>query len=353
MTNDALESRLRAYGEILDRAAAQHDEDTVPVVSDARRRANRRTLVALATAAAVTVGALGVVGVVGSGGDGTQVRSSSGRVPLQRGADGSFPLLLIDGWEVTRADEQNRPLSSADPDGPRYRSAEATFTRGRSQVTLHQYAGDTSMRDGYLDDRADSGKQRQRTVLGYPASVTDYRGNNQMSAIWFVDEVVYELMLEIGSGDDFFDALDALRVVDPDTWEAALPESSVAPRERAAEVDRMLAGIPQPPGFDPAPLRQGTVAVGRYQLGVQVAGPVTCAWVSQWSATRHAGDRAAEQQAADAMRTAPEWPLLKEMKTEGDWPEGVWQLARSIAAGDSKVYQYSVEEYAAMAADCR
>jgi hypothetical protein len=72
-----------------------------------------------------------------------------------------------------------------------------------------------------------------------------------------------------------------LRVVRDDDWEPALPNSSIAPRERPAEVDRMLADIPQPPGFDAAPLRRSDAAVDRYQLGAKVAGSVACGWIDR------------------------------------------------------------------------
>jgi hypothetical protein len=335
-----LESRLRSYGQVLDQAAEDHE----PAAASTPGPGRRRVLVAVGTAAAVTVAALGVITVVGGDNSGYRVQAyGAGGADLTRGRDGSFPYLLIDGWQVTRADDQDRPLDSRDPDGARYHSAEATFTRRDSQVTLHLYGGDTSVRDGYVEDRADAGTQRQTTVLGYPATITLYRGGIQTSAIWFADQVTYELVLETGDRDDYFDALDALRVVDEVTWEAAMPDRAITPRQRGAVVDRMLVDIPLPPGFDVAPLRQGEAAIDRTQLGVKVAGSVACAWIDRWLQARKDGNEAAGRDATRALGTSRNWQVFKDMqavpKSTEDWndrsdyPLGIWQYADAMASG--------------------
>jgi hypothetical protein len=194
--------------------------------------------------------------------------------------------------------------------------------------------GDAAAYEALVADRAASAdERREATVLGYRATITRYTASQRYAAMWFADQVVYELNGDVGGNEAFMDALDALRVVRDDDWEAALPDSSVAPRERPAEVDRMLADIPQPPGFDAAGLRRSDAAVDRYQLGAKVAGSVACGWIDRWGQARRTGDEAAEQEAVDAMSTSRTWRVLDEMNADGDYPEVLWQYADAMASG--------------------
>jgi hypothetical protein len=172
--------------------------------------------------------------------------------------------------------------------------------------------------------------------------------------MWFADGVVYELDGDAGGEEPFFDALDDLRVVDNDVWEAAQPDSSVTSRERAAEVDRMLADVPQPAGFDAGYLKDGKGVSDRYQLGAKVAGAVACAWIDQWSSARRAGDQAAVDEAVAAMATSRDWKVLNDMNDEGDYSEVLWEYAEAMA-GDGTIREgrATVEETAPNALGCR
>ena len=66
----------------------------------------------------------------------------------------------------------------------------------------------------------------------------------------------------------------------------------------------------------------GAATRDRYQLGAKVAGAIVCGWIERWLA----GDR----EAAKALATSREWPLLRQMDAEGDYPEVVWQYADAI-----------------------
>ena len=82
----------------------------------------------------------------------------------------------------------------------------------------------------------------------------------------------------------------------------------------------MLKDIPIPPGFK-AP--KGSAATrDRYQLGAAVAGAVVCGWIGR----RLAGD----PKAAGALASLRDWPLLRRMDAEGDYPEVVWQYADAV-----------------------
>jgi hypothetical protein len=327
-----LEERLRRYGRLLDQAAERTPAPEKPA-SLPRRRPGRPLLAAAAAAAVATVAMAGV-GLL-DGESGYQVRvageGDGGSASLERGPDGSFPHIVVEGWRVTRADESAGVMS--DDSSKRYHHAEALFARKGAELELTMDEGDRAAYDALVADRAASADQRRQTsVLGYPAIVTRYTGSQRYAAMWFVDHVVYELDGDVGGEPAFMDALDRLRVVDDETWEAALPDSSVAPRERAAEVDRMLADIPQPPGFDATPLRRAKAAVDRYQLGAKVAGSVACAWIDRWTEARREGDRAAEREAVEAMATSRKWRVLEDMSAEGDYPEVVWEVADAMAS---------------------
>jgi hypothetical protein len=170
-------------------------------------------------------------------------------------------------------------------------------------------------------------------VLGYRAEVTRYQESDRHAAMWWADGVVYEVDGDAGGPNAFLDALGDLRVVDNDAWEAAQPDTSVTSRERPAEVDRMLADVPQPSGFDAGDLKAGKAVSDRYQLGARVSGAVACAWIDQWSKARRAGNHAAVDEAVAAMATSRHWRVLLEMNDEGDYPEVLWEHADAMANG--------------------
>lgn len=330
--NDPLEERLRRYGQVLDRATEIH-EPAVGDVLTVRPAPPRRRLVAIATATAVVAVAVVVIGFTGGDNQGRQVVGAhEGPAALERSADGGFPRLLIEGWSLTRADESTGSMRN--DSSKRYHHAEAVFARGGAELELTMDEGGSAAYDALVEDRAASAdERREATVLGHRATITRYTASQRYAAMWFADQVVYELDGDVGGEDAFMDALDAMRVVGGDDWEAALPDSAVAPRERPAEVDRMLADIPQPPGFDTAGLRRSAAAVDRYQLGAKVAGSVACAWIDRWAQARRTGDETTEREAVDAMHTSHSWRVLHEMNPDGDYPEVLWQYADAMASG--------------------
>ena len=95
----------------------------------------------------------------------------------------------------------------------------------------------------------------------------------------------------------------------------------------------MLRGIPLPPGFTVADVPGQGLTNNRYQLGATVTGAVACTWLKQWSQARATGDGAKVKQAIDAMATAPSWPILKEMRSQGAYPEAVDDFAKAMPSG--------------------
>jgi hypothetical protein len=121
--------------------------------------------------------------------------------------------------------------------------------------------------------------------------------------------------------------------VDARTWLAALPAEIVTPQGVAEQAAKVLADVPLPPGFDTASLNDlGTNDA--YQFGAKVTSRVGCAWIAEWLRAKKAGDDAARQRAADALRSSHKWKVLHQMKDEGAWPEVFWETADKVAAGN-------------------
>ena len=120
--------------------------------------------------------------------------------------------------------------------------------------------------------------------------------------------------------------------VDVHTWLAALPPEIVTPARVDAQAARVLADVPLPPNFDIAAL--GDVGTNdAYQFGAKVTGRVGCAWIAEWLRAKQAGDDAALQRAADALRSSHQWQVLHEMDDKGDLPEVFWEIADKVVAG--------------------
>lgn len=187
--------------------------------------------------------------------------------------------------------------------------------------------------DGYVEDRNGLGKPDQITLLGVPALTWAYSGDDHTA----IREVVGDWTLEVrGSGmdeADYLALLDELTPVAVDDLDTHLPASFVTDAERPGVIADMLEPIPLPDGFDPASIQ--STEIDPYQLGAAVTGAVTCAWLDQYTEARQTGDATGVQEAADAMATSRDWPVLKEMEKSGDWPDAVWGLADHMAAGDA------------------
>lgn len=212
-----------------------------------------------------------------------------------RAAEAS-PRLLVDGWKVTRVDEWDAG------------TGEMTFARdGRTlELAWGEAGGDK-----------DLAPVTRVTVAGAPARVGRYPGTDDYVATW--RNVRARGIAP--SADAFVAALRDIHQVGAQEWLEALPSSAVQPKAQAATIDEMLRGIPLPPGFT-TPRPSGDTR-DRYQLGAKVAGAVVCGWIEQWLD----GDKAT---AARALAGSRDWPLLRAMDAEGDYPEVVWQYADAI-----------------------
>lgn len=279
------------------------------------RRRVARLSVALAVVAAVAVAAL--IGTRGSR------PSPAYAAELVRLANAS-PLLLLDqpGWKVTYVNED----STQDGEMRFTKTVDGTATT----VSLHWRSG--ALAD-WIRDRANSATATSKTqVLGATATVFADRPAGATS-LWLYDGRVMEFTTQVGDMQSLDELLAALKPVSTDTWIQALPPDAVPTSDRAAVVAQMLHGIPLPPGFTAADVPGQGLTNNRYQLGADVTGAVACTWLKQWSQARAAGDEAKVKQAIDAMATAPSWPILQEMRSQGAYPEVLDDFAKAMPTG--------------------
>lgn len=119
-----------------------------------------------------------------------------------------------------------------------------------------------------------------------------------------------------------------LERADVKTWLASLPPEVVRPANTSEAVDRVLQGVPLPPGFD----RTSLVDLGtntEYHLGARVLDRVLCGWMARYEG----GDATARTDAIEAVGTSRTWPILQRMDAEGDYPDFVWELAVQMRTG--------------------
>lgn len=236
---------------------------------------------------------------------------------------GYGPRVLVGerGWRITRAD-----FTGGDRSGGR-----VTFSRGDQVLDVHWRPKHTY--DGYFDSRARISPPSGVTLLGQSSTMWSYDATDFTTIRPVTGVTFLEVRGGVGDRQEYLRVLDKLRLVDEQTWLAAMPANVVVPARQAEAVEEMLRGIPTPPEFDHAPVTFAWPAE-RYHLGVHVIGPLACAWIDHWRTGRGEGDREKEQRALAAMASSRHWPILQEMDQDGDWSSAVWEAADAMAAGN-------------------
>jgi hypothetical protein len=194
---------------------------------------------------------------------------------------------------------------------------------------------------------------QQATTFAYP-----HQHPNFTTILSPQGNVFIELTGSFGSKEEYEALLHSLRPVGVDAWLSAMPAEVIRPAARSAAIAQMLRGIPVPPGFDASTLhfrdipalpgsalQSESALTDRFMLAKSVTGAVACDWLQHWLSATRTGDDTAAQEAVDAMRTAPNWPVLLQMVREkgfrGDalpphgqgWPSEILTAAREISRG--------------------
>jgi hypothetical protein len=269
----------------------------------------------------VTGAALALVVVLFQAGGGGQERAFAAETV--RAAEGA-PRLLLGGWTVTRVDEWNAE------------TGEMTFSLGARRLELSWWPTRVSGPKVGAAKDPDPRVELEVGVPGARAIVHRYPGSEDYTGVWRSGELTVQARADAASPDEFAGILRRLERVGARAWLGALPASAVTPSEQRDAVGEMLAGLPLPPGFDARSLRDGDATRDRYQLGAQVAGAVACGWLATWADAKAAGDDAGVRRAVVALAWSRDWPILREIDAEGDYPEVLWKYADAVA-GDGTV----------------
>jgi hypothetical protein len=152
-------------------------------------------------------------------------------------------------------------------------------------------------------------------------------------ALWEIDGCIFEFRARVDDLNAFSILFASLRRVDEIEWLAALPATAVKPSDHAATVAAMLHGVSAPPGFDPTTIQPVGLVKDRYQFGALVAGTVACTWFKHWSEARRDDNAEAVREAIEALSTAKDWPILREMAESGAYPWVIEQLVQAMPAG--------------------
>ncbi len=278
-----------------------------------------RRRLALGLGGGLAIAALAVAIVLLSGGS---VRG--GRPPFAAAAvevAEANPRLLVGapGWKVTRADEFGAG------------EGEVTFGDGSHELTVHWYPA--RLYRGYLRDRASVSPQRRSRLLGRLATTVHYGGAEYATMLTPQGSVFLEFRGGLDSRAEYEEVLRSLGPASVNEWLAAMPPEVVRPEDRQATAERMLRGVPLPPGFDLAGPQGKDLVLDHRALGVEVGGQVACGWVQAWQAARGAGDATGAREAVAALATAPSWPMVSDPRLRTPWAGNLTRIANEVAHG--------------------
>jgi hypothetical protein len=295
-----------------------------------RRMLLRRAAGALAAAAAVTA----VIAVSATFRDepaAPQAAPSAGAGPAPA-APAMYPAAVI------KAAEDNPRLLIDEPGWTAtnvYGFAELTgtisFANGGRSLEMNWYPA--KQFPSFRRDRLNVSNPEPAQVAGGKADVFTYNASDFAAMLPPRGKTFVELRTTGAWNRGLFDAvLTKIVRADVPTWLAALPENIVTPDRVAAEAKKVLADIPLPPKFSVAALADlGTN--DPYQFGAQVTGRVGCAWIAEWFRAKKAGDDAAQDRAAGALRSSRQWKVLRDLESQGGWSGVFWETVEEVADG--------------------
>ena len=291
--------------------------------SQPRLRSGRRVGIQAVAVVAVVAALIAAVTLIGNGGVGGDQHPTFAAAAIKVAKANPRLLETESGWSVTRADD--------------FTTTQGEMAFGNGPYELELFWSPAAQYRSYLRDRAaDSSGHSDMEFLGRPATIFRYddtaTGSPDFTTIVAPEGKTFiEIRGDaLGSEDAYLRLLHGLQPTDVNSWLSAMPPSVVQPNDRAGTVDEMLRGIPLPPGFDVKALKRGDIVSDRYQLGAQVAGSVACAWLDRWTAAARSGNGPKLRQARAAMATSRDWPILREMNSQGDYPEEMLGPARPM-----------------------
>lgn len=326
---DEIVSRLpiaEGRAELLEELVASPDSDGTIVRLARRPRPARRWVAAVGAAAAVGACAVGVPLALQSHDHG------AGRAPIASGPATDEAAVLAywpapKGWHVDATEDQGskggsityvtgKPRRHVHQEGPGTPRAISTT---QTNVEIDWYPA--RQFKAYAADRASEKSFGDLQVLGSTGHAITYSRTDHAVMRPPVGGFFLEVRAQGVDAAAFKRIVGELRGTDAEGLQATLPDTFVTDGDRPAKIAEIAKDIPLPAGFSLSQIHSRQT--DPYQLGAEVTGAITCAWVDAWQS----GDRKA---AADAMATSHHWAVLKQMERSGDWPAAIWDLADSL-----------------------
>lgn len=317
-----IDTQVRAlFEEVLDdepEALPPVDED----VARGRRLRRRRRHQLAATALAATVAAAVAVTALPDLG----LRSPDAGSTLAPAADtvartGEPPRILLGdpSWTVTHSFEV-RP-----------ESGEVQLTRAGDTAQINWYLPDDPATTILADRRAAGHDEETVTVLGHEGRLFHY-GDRDYEVIWQHGNYEIYLRAHVDSRDDVDALIGGLRLVDDDTWLAAMPDDYVRAVDNSRAVAEISADTPVPDSFsDLVEDRLYYVdPTDEHALTVETLHWVACSWVREWVQAEWQDEPISiDDELAEVIERADDEDAITE--------ESVWTYARAIVDGETVI----------------
>jgi len=250
-------------------------------------------------------------------------------------APGVFPNVLLSApnWSVTYIDYDEGTSAEVNED---YAVSTILWSDGSAEAELRMNSGWHTDFEALVADRLGSGHRlADEPIWGTTATMVAQDDTSSYVAIWVSNAVEYEFLIHGTDEATFRALLSSLVQVPEEEWIATLPDDGRIVTDRSEAISAYLEDVPLPPGFEAGSLAEGPIEHW-YQVAAETIAAVTCSWVEQWVDTKESGDTQAEQTAVDAMATSHDWKVLNDMRSEGDFPEVIWEYADAMS-GDGTI----------------
>ncbi len=331
-----------------------------------------RWMPAVAAAAAVAVVASG--GLALRGDDGTTGGVASSGSPSAPGATASGPAPSAAGGLAPTSDNLHQVVLEVPGWSVAHLAEDATdggsmaWRKGVEDLQLTWYPAQDY--PSYLRDRQRIGRERAVTALGQrgvgfsygrfaappadgdivpdptadPSAVDpDVPDLTRWQALlppvgdWFL-----EVDITLHDGSDIVPMLGRLRRVDRDAWlEHLAGADTVVPAAGEAFLTEAGRGVPLPAGLT-VTVTDLHLPKDGYQARASYVVPVLCGWARQLRDARAAGDDSAEREALTALEGSADWPVVRAMGRDGDFPlvfaDTVDQLVEGAPANLSRAW---------------
>ncbi|MEJ7795332.1 MAG: hypothetical protein WKF50_07255 [Nocardioides sp.] len=227
--------------------------------------------------------------------------------------DGRYIELDAAGWELkwVYADDDNLSLD--------WSSGEQSLTLGQIPAELY---------DARLRNR--QGEIRATTLLGRDATTWANTRTDYSTVTEPAGGIFYEIRADGMPLAAYEDLIGGLVPTDEAGFLDALPRGTLTPANRDEEIRDLLTGATTPEGFGLEDVGL-TGFVSKIYAAQGVAGAVGCAWLDVYDG----GSVTEQEQALGAFDGSRDWPVLRSIDAQSDYPEVFEMMADDLRMGRS------------------